>query len=166
LPPTLADVDLRPYLFVTKDRKDYFGAASVLGRLAAVVDKLLGPKLQVQGFENELKQLVLAEAAQVFEELRGRIMGGDAFDTAPPGIDGIAVLVRAHPSLQTNLVDLLEVLPVDRCGPWPAGGWEGVIKEADSISRFEKLLEKWSGSKSAMLKATAAGALRTRKGGR
>jgi hypothetical protein len=37
LTPSLAEVDLRPYLFVTKDRKDYFGAASVLGRLAAVV---------------------------------------------------------------------------------------------------------------------------------
>jgi predicted KAP-like P-loop ATPase len=164
LPPNLADVDLRPYLFVTKDRKDYFGAASALGRLAAVVDKLLGPKLQVQGFENELKQLVLAEAAQVFEELRGRIMGGDAFDTAPPGIDGIAVLVRAHPPLQANLVDLLEALPIDRCGPWPASGWEGVVKEADSVARFDKLLEKWSGSKSVMLKATATAAIRTRKG--
>lgn len=166
LPPSLADVDLRPYLFVTKDRKDYFGAASVLGRLAAVVDKLLGPKLQVQSFENELKQLVSAEAAQVFEELRGRVMGGDAFDTTPPGIDGIAVLVRAHPSLQANLVDLLEALPADRCGPWPASGWEGVIKDADSVARLGKLLEKWSGSKSSMLKATATAALRTRKGGR
>ncbi|MCW3847363.1 KAP family NTPase [Sphingomonas sp. LB-2] len=166
LAPSLADVDLRPYLFVTKDRKDYFGAASVLGRLTAVVEKLLGPKLQVQSFENELKQLVPAEAAQVFEELRGRVMGGDAFDTTPPGIDGIAVLVRAHPTLQANLVDLLEALPTDRCGPWPASGWEGVIKEAESVARFEKLLEKWSASKSAMLKATAAAALRTRRGGR
>jgi KAP family P-loop domain len=166
LTPSLADLDLRPYLFVTKDRKDYFGATSVLGRLAAVVDKLLGPKLQVQAFENELKQLVGAEAAQVFEELRGRIIGGDSFDTAPAGIDGIAVLVRAHPTLQANLVDLLEALPSDRCGPWPASGWEGIIKEADSVTRLQKLLEKWSGCKSPMLKATASAALRTRKGGR
>ena len=166
LSPALAEVDLRPYLFVTKDRKDYFGAASVLGRLAAVVEKLLGPKLAVQAFEGELKQLVPAEAAQVFEELRGRVMGGDAFDTAPPGIDGLAVLVRAHPPLQTNLLDLLEALPADRCGPWPASGWEGVIKDADAVARFEKLLQKWSTSQSTFLKTTASAALRTRKGGR
>jgi predicted KAP-like P-loop ATPase len=163
LSPSLADVDLRPYLFVTKDRKDYFGAASVLGRLAAVVEKLLGPKLSVQAFEGELKQLVPAEAAQVFEELRGRIMGGDAFDTAPPGVNGLAVLVRAHPTLQANLLDLLEALPRDRCGPWPASGWEGVIKEADAVARFEKLLEGWSTSKSSFLKTTATAALRTRQ---
>lgn len=164
LSPALAEVDLRPYLFVTKDRKDYFGATSVLGRLAAVVEKLLGPKLAVQAFEGELKQLVLAEAAQVFEELRGRVMGGDAFDTAPPGIDGLAVLVRAHPPLQTNLLDLLEALPADRCGPWPASGWEGIIKDAEAVTRFEKLLQRWSMSQSSILKMTASAALRTRKG--
>ena len=166
LSPALAEVDLRPYLFVTKDRKDYFGAASVLGRLAAVVEKLLGPKLAVQAFEGELKQLVPAEAAQIFEELRGRVMGGDTFDTVPPGVDGLAVLVRAHPTLQANLLDLLEALPVDRCGPWPASGWEGVIKDSDAVARFEKLLQKWSTSGSSFLKPTASAALRTRKGGR
>lgn len=166
LPPEIGKLDLRPYLFVTKDRKDYFGAASALGRLAAVVEKLLGPKLQVQAFEGELKQLVSAEAAQVFEALRGRIVGGDAFDTEPAGVAGLGVLVRAHPSLQENLLDLLEALPVDRCGPWVASGWEAIIKDANAMARFEKLLEVWSGSKSAFLKATAATALRTRKGTR
>lgn len=166
LSPALAEVDLRPYLFVTKDRKDYFGAASVLGRLAAVVEKLLGPKLAVQAFEGELKQLVPAEAAQVFEELRGRVIGGDDFDTAPPGIEGLAVLVRAQPTLQANLLDLLEALPADRCGPWPASGWEGVIKDSGASTRFEKLLQKWATSQSQFLKTTASAALRTRKGAR
>lgn len=160
--PALAEIDLRPYLFVTKDRKDYFGAASVLGRLAAVVEKLLGSKLTVQAFEGELKQLAPAEAAQVFEELRGRVMGSDAFETAPPGVDGIAVVVRAHPNLQPNLLDLLEALPADRCGPWPASGWEGVIKAPESMARFERLLQTWSTSKNSFLKTTAAAALRTR----
>jgi hypothetical protein len=163
LTPSLAEVDLRPYLFVTKDRKDYFGAASVLGRLAAVVEKLLGSKLAVQAFEGELRQLVPAEAAQVFEELRGRVMGSDAFETSPPGVDGVAVLVRAHPTLQPNLLDLLEALPADRCGPWPASGWEGVIKDGESVARFERLLQTWSTSKGSFLKATAAAALRTRR---
>lgn len=166
LSPALAEIDLRPYLFVTKDRKDYFGSASVLGRLASVVEKLFGPKLAVQAFEGELKQLAPDEAAQIFEELRGRVMGGDAFDTIPPGIDGLAVLVRAHPTLQANLLDLLEALPADRCGPWPALGWEGIVRDADAIARFEKLLQEWSTSGSAFLKTTASAALRTRKGGR
>lgn len=164
LTPSIGAVDLRPYLFVTKDRKDYFGASSVLGRLAAVVDKLMGPKLAVQALDGELKQLVPAEAGQIFEELRGRIMGGDDFQSAPAGIDGLTVLVRAHPTLQPNLVDLLEAVPADRCGPWVVSGWERVITDAASKQRFEELLDGWSKSKSPMLKVTATAAFKTRKG--
>lgn len=166
LAPALTGVDLRPYLFVTKDRKDYFGPASVLGRLAAVAESLLGPKLAVQALDGQLKQLTPAEAAQVFEEIRGRVMGGDEFSTTPAGVDGIAVLVRAHPSLQANLLDFLEGLPADQCGPWPATGWEGVIKERESSDRFDKLLGDWTTCRSATLKTTATGTLRMRRGGR
>lgn len=164
--PSLTDVDLRPYLFVTKDRKDYFGAASALGRLAGIVEKLSGSKLAVQGLDGDLKRLAAPEAAQVFEALRGRIMGGDTFEKAPAGVDGITVLVRAHPTLQQALLDLLEALPADRCGGWPAHGWEGVLKDAEAMARFEKLLDGWAASKSPALKAATGAALRTKKGKR
>lgn len=166
--PALAGEDLRPYLFVTKDRKDYFGATSTLGRLSAVVEKLLGPKIVVQRHEQELKQLAPAEAGQIFEALRSRIMGSDSFSTAPSGIDGMTILVRAHQSLQANLVDMLEALPMDRCGPWAAQGWSGVITSPEPSSRFQELMKRWSemDGKSA-LKTTAATALRTpRRGSR
>jgi predicted KAP-like P-loop ATPase len=168
LPPSLAGVDLRPYLFVAKDRKDYFGATSALGRLSAVVEKLLGPKILVQGLESELKQLAPAEAGQVFEALRSRIMGSDAFDTAPAGVDGVGVLVKAHPTLQPNLVDMLEGLPAARCGSWPAQGWTGVITAAEPKCRFDTLMKGWSELEGkSVLKTTATAALRTpsRRGG-
>ncbi len=164
--PEVGSVDLRPYLFIAKDRKDYFGAASVLGRLVVVAEKLLGPRLAVQGFEGELKQLAPAEASQVFEEVRGRIVGGGNLKTAPAGIDGLAVLVKAHPSLQSNLVDMLEGLPAGKCGAWAATGWTGVITDGAQAQRLSKLLDVWTVSGSSALKATANAALRTQKGPR
>jgi hypothetical protein len=165
--PSLSDVDLRPYLFVTKDRKDYFGAVSVLGHLASVVEDLLRPKMAVQALEPELKRLAGPEAEQVFEAVRGRIMGSDTFDKEPAGIAGLTVLVRAHPSLQSNLLSFLETLPKDRCGPWAVSGWESVIKDTDAIARFAKLLEAWSTmSKNPVLKTAATSVLKTRRGGR
>ena len=160
----LGDEDLRPYLFVAKDRKDYFGAASALGHLAAVVEQLLGGKFAVQGLEADLKRLALPEAAQVFEEVRGRIVGGDSFDTEPPGAAGLAVLVKAHPPLQRNLVDFLDTLPRGRLGPWVCGGWEGVLKDTEAVQRFDLLLEVWGKDGGQMLKAAARGVLRTRQG--
>lgn len=163
--PALAGVDLRPYLFVAKDRKDYFGATSALGHLAAVVEQLLGPKLLVQALEPELKRLAPPEAAQVFEGVRGRIMGSDAFEAQPEGVDGLAVLVKAQPALEQNLVEFLEGLPRDRLGSWPVSGWEGVIRDSAMADRFNQLLGTWATeAKGGFLKAAAASALRTRKG--
>ncbi len=164
--PSLGDVDLRPYLFVTKDRKDYFGATTILGHLAAIAEQLLGPKLSVQALEPELKRLAVPEAAQVFEAVRGRIVGGDVFDTEPSGAAGLVVLVKVHPALQTNLLDFLEALPVDRVGPWVVSGWEGVVNDAEVRARLQRLLEHWgSSAKNAGLRAAARGVLQMRKRG-
>ena len=164
LSPPLAALDLRPYLFVAKDRKDYFGATSVLGHLAVVAEKLMGPKLAVRGLEGELVQLAPPEAHRLFEVLRGRIMGADAFQSAPAGVDGLAALVRAQPTLQAALLDFLESLPSDRCGTWPATGWNAVIKDANEARRYQQLLATWTGSAGTALKTAAAAALRTQGG--
>lgn len=164
VPTKIGDEDLRPYLFVAKDRKDYFGAASVLGHLAAVVEQLFGGKFAVQGLEGDLKRLAPPEAAKVFEAVRGRIVGSDSFETEPAGVDGLAVLVKAHPTLQGNLLDFLEALPQGRLGPWACRGWESALRDAEATQRFNRLLQSWEKDGGAMLKAAANGVLRTRQG--
>lgn len=166
VPTMLANEDLRPYLFVAKDRKDYFGATSALGHLAVVVEQLFGGKFAVQGLEPDLKRLAQPEASQIFEAVRGRIVGGDSFDVEPPGAAGLVVLVKAHPSLQGNLVDFLETLPRDRLGPWACNGWESVLKDGDSMQRFERLLQAWGKEGDVMLKAAANAVIKTRQGTR
>jgi hypothetical protein len=167
LEPSLAGVDLRPYLFVAKDRKDYFGAATAFGQVAAIMDRLLGGRLAVQPEETSLRSLAPPEAAQVFEMLRARIMASGSFDKAPDGVEGLAVLVRAQPPLQPNLLDFLEALPAAHLGPWACGGWGNTLKDAASNKRFDQLLETWSTTGGTLLKTVAANALRTRtQGGR
>lgn len=142
--PALGNVDLRPYLFVTKDRKDYFGAASTLGKLASVAEKLFGPKLSVQGMEVELKQLAQPEADKLFEALRTKIISTGNFTTKPSGVDGLVVLIKAHPHLQYQLLDFLQTLPSDQCGSWIVSGWESVVKEESAKKRLTQLLRQWS----------------------
>src|ERR1700722_4060336 len=103
--PSIGLTDLRPYLFVAKDRKDYFGATTVLGQLASVAEKLLGTKFAVQSFEGELRKLVVPEAAQVLDLLRAHVLRGDTFDAEPAGVAGIAILVKSQPTLQGQLLD-------------------------------------------------------------
>lgn len=166
--PPLGELDLRPYLFATKDKKDYFGPASVLGHLAAVAEKLFGPKLAVQRLEPELNQLAQPEAEKLFEAIRTKVMSGDTFKTQPAGIDGMVVLVRAQPGLQSRLLDFLYALPTDRCGPWVLGGWQGLFRDGESQARLDRLLDNLSKvTNNPMLKAAAEGVIKTtRKGAR
>ena len=165
--PPVAGVDLRPYLFATKDKKDYFGPASVLGHLAAVAERLIGPKLSVQALESELKQLAQPEAAKLFEAVRAKIVSGDSFDTQPAGVDGMVVLVKAQPSLQGSLIDFLQALPASRCGPWVVSGWQGALKDSAAQARMAELIVGWSKvSGNNMLKAAAEAANKTQKGGK
>lgn len=165
LSPKLSGLDLRPYLFVTKDKKDYFGPVSVLGHLASVVEKLFGGKMTVKGYEAELKQLVQAEAEKVFEAVRSKIMSTGAFDTRPAGTDGLLVLVKAQPVLQGQLMDFLEALPSGKCGPWVVSGWQQVVKDRDASARLSKLLGDWGKvTNNPGLKAAAELALKDLKG--
>jgi len=167
LSPKLSGLDLRPYLFVTKDKKDYFGPVSVLGHLAGVVERLFGGKMTVQGYEAELKHLVQPEAEKVFEAVRTKIMGTGTLDTKPPGVDGLVVLVKAQPGLQGRLMDFLEALPSGKCGAWAVSGWQGVIKDTECSVRLAKLLGDWSKvTNNAVLKTSAQAALKGQKGGR
>jgi hypothetical protein len=165
--PLLSGIDLRPYLFVTKDKKDYFGPVSVLGHLASVVEKLFGGKMMVQGYEAELKLLVQPEADKVFEAVRTKIMGTGAFETMPAGVDGLIVLVKAQPGLQSKLLDFLEALPNSKCGPWAVRGWQGVIKDAECVGRLTTLLTEWSKlTSNPALKTAAELTLKDTKGAR
>jgi len=155
LPPKLAQVDLRPYLFVAKDKKDYFGASTALGKLAEVVERLMGEKLAVRSMAGQITTLAAPEASAVFEELRVNILGKDSYNTKPLGVEGMIALVEAHPHLEGNLLDFLESLPAAKLGVWAVGGWEGSIRAPENKARLKTILDTWSESGSTILKQTA-----------
>lgn len=141
--PSFENIDLRPYLFVTKDKKDFFGKSSSLGHLTELIDKLFYGKFAVKVIEPEIKALTPEDAKRVFEEIKSRIIGNSDFTKEPPGIQGITAVVKTHSALQESLVNFLEGLPVDKLGIWVVRGWDGVISGTAKV-RYEKLLSKWS----------------------
>lgn len=157
--PKLGDLDLRPYLFVAKDRKDYFGGNSALGKIAAIAEQLLGPKMSVQSMISKLKELKPPEAEEVFEEVRLRIVGRDTLDTQPPGIEGMKVLVTSHPELESKLISFLESLSTEHLGIWVVHGWSATIKSPENDLRFDNLLSGWAMAKNNDVLKTAASAV-------
>ena len=142
--PPLTGHDLRPYVFVTRDRRSVFGAVTSLGGLDELVAKLLGPPLQVKQVSEEVARLEPLEAEQVFDALRAKVRDVEELAEEPPGARGLAEISRHHPFLRRALLALLKDLPISRLGPWVVAGWTGTFAEEDVKAEFDGLLDAWA----------------------
>ena len=129
--PPLAEHDLRPYVFVTRDRRSVFGAVASLGELDELVVKLQGSSLQVKQASAEVARLQPPEAERVFDALRAKVRDTEDLVEEPAGARGLAEISRHHPFLQRSLLAFLKDLPVSKLGPWGVIGWTGTFAETD-----------------------------------
>jgi len=136
------DMDLRPYIFVAKDKKQYINLTKLDNDIEELIEILLGDKLAISSNNLKIKRLSLTEAAQVFEKIAQKIKTNDTFDKRPKGILGLQELVKSHPDLQSNLINLLEILPSDKLGTWALNGWEGCFSQENAIKIID-LIESW-----------------------
>lgn len=154
--PALADVDLRPYVFVTRDKRSFFAGVIAADHLEALVERLSGSAMAARSAEDEVGRLNDAEAEQVFDALQARILSADKLISAPAGVQGLALLARLRPPLQRRLLGFLQGLPADSVGGWAATSWGGAFVEPSIVSEFASLQQTWATSAtSAGLKAAA-----------
>jgi hypothetical protein len=154
--PPLADIDLRPYVFVTRDKRSFFGGLLAASHLEGLVEKLMGPRLAVRGAAQEIGKLVGSEPEEVFEAIRGRILQDDNYNTEPRGVPGLVALVGAYPALQRRLLGFIRELPVDKVGAWAPAAWGRCFADAGVKSEFQAVLTEWAEQSSNMVLKTAA----------
>jgi len=142
--PPLAKVDLRPYLFIAKERKDYFAGAAISPKLSLLAEKLMGGELGVQGQSSQVSSLAPEEQVTLFDLIRGRTMRSGNFAKKPDGIEGLKLLSKNNTALETKLVDFLDTLPTSTLGPWCIGGWDTTIKETGNKARLATLVQGWA----------------------
>jgi len=159
--PPLAENDLRPYVFVTRDRRSVFGAVTSLGELDELVEKLQGSPLQVKQAAAAIARLQSIEAEQVFDALRARVRDTEDLTQEPAGVRGLAEVARQHLFLQRPLLSFVQDLPVSKLGPWVVSGWASAFSETDVASDFATTLKGWADQDdNKQLKAAAAAAMK------
>ena len=162
--PPLAEHDLRPYVFVTRDRRSVFGSVASLGELDELVVKLQGSPLQVKQASAEVARLQTLEAEQVFDALRAKVRDVEDLAEEPAGARGLAEICRHHAFLRGSLLAFLNDLPVSKLGPWAATGWAGTFAETDVKTEFDALLSEWAEQdENRKLKAAAGAATKLMK---
>lgn len=167
IPPALAEVDLRPYVFVSRDRRGGYGSQTPLGELDEMLGKLMGPPLQVKQITTEIKRLTSVEAEQLFDALRAKVADAEDLVDEPDGMYGLAAICQQHPFLQTSLVGFFRELPVTKIGTWVITGWAGAITEAEAKTAYDSLKSDWAeqGDNPALSAAAKAAASMGRKRG-
>ena len=123
--PPLAEHDLRPYVFVTRDRRSVFGAVASLGQLDELITKLQGSPLQIRHASADVARLRTLDAERVFDALRAKVRDAESLAEEPAGARGLAEVSRHHPFLQRSLLAFLKDLPASQLGPWIVTGWAG-----------------------------------------
>ena len=144
LEPKLAEHDLRPYLFISRDQRAVFSASSSLGLMEEWVDKLYGSRLGAQAATAEIASIQPGEAERVFNAVVTRVRAEKNYKSRPGGFYGIAELCKVHKNLQIPTVALLEDLPIKKLGAWIVTGWKEVFTEKAAKNRFDDLVRKWA----------------------
>lgn len=141
--PALADVDLRPYVFVARDKRVLATAVEASG-LVVLIEHLSGSDLAARSVEPQVRELNLPDADQVFVALRDRVLSAPTLDTQPPGFTGLMLIAKHHQRFQSELLGLVAGLDPGRLGWWITSGWAEVLTAPGMATELEALLTKWA----------------------
>jgi predicted KAP-like P-loop ATPase len=163
--PPLANVDLRPYVFVTRDKRSFYAGSPLSGQLDTLVERLMGSSMVVTGAIADMKKLSDPESQQIFAELKARVLHGGKFTKEPSGVQGLIHLAQQKPALQPQFLQMLKDLPIDGLGVWAATGCGLAFENTpEGKSGYQELLRTWTkqGENNA-LKAAADMALKVKR---
>jgi len=93
--PPLAGVDLRPYVFVTRDKRSSLAGVVATSQLEALVETLMGPRMKLKSLPvlNSMRELSAQDSEEEFDAIRDRIVhGADAWSNQTPSCGSIKFL--------------------------------------------------------------------------
>jgi hypothetical protein len=156
--PPLAGVDLRPYVFVARDKR-ILSVGAAASDLEVLIQTLTGSEMAARGVEPQIKELTPPAAEQVFAALRDRVLRG-GFADEPSGFLGLTLVAKHHARYQSEILSLLSGIDHRQLGMWVTKGWNEALTDAGAKEQLRALLTTWaSQDDNGMLKRAASQAL-------
>jgi hypothetical protein len=157
--PALADEDMRPYVFVARDKR-ILPTAAETSSLDTLIESLSGGDLAARAVEPQVKGLSPGDAEQLFNALRERVVRASTFQTEPAGFIGLMLVAKNHPRHQSELLSLIESIDATTLGLWATRGWKEILTEPGTTERLNAILGRWAAQdENLLLKRSAAQAL-------
>ncbi|MGC1021342.1 Qat anti-phage system ATPase QatA [Pantoea agglomerans] len=142
--PRLSGEDLRPYIFVTRDKPNLFTGSLTSSHLTPLIEKLMGKGIALAVLKDPLEKLTPQEADEVFEALSERILQVDSFSSKPAGIDGMHFFVKTRPQTQRQLLNFIRRIETPKKGGvWMAAGFGQCFTDNTHEQEFRSILQEW-----------------------
>lgn len=142
--PRLSGEDLRPYVFVTRDKPNLFEGLLTSSHLAPLIEKLMGKGIALAVLKEPIEKLSPQEADEVFEALCDRILQVDSFSSKPAGIDGMQFFVKTRPQTQRQLLVFIRRIEIPKKGGvWMAAGFGQCFTDNTHEQEFRSILREW-----------------------
>ena len=142
--PALTGIDLRPYVFVSRDRRAAFTSSLTLGPLEDLIERLSSASLTIaQVPKADLRALTPSDAERVFQGLISKIDAVPDLVSRPTAAEGLAVLCAERSELREPLIGFLGRLPVSKIGGWVVSGW-GAAVQGSHAQDFSNLVTQWA----------------------
>jgi predicted KAP-like P-loop ATPase len=158
--PALADIDLRPYVFVAREKRTV-GAVAEGGGLDTLIETLSGSsEMAARGVEPQVRMLMPSDAEQVVAALRDRVVRHGNFTSQPPGFLGLTLVAKHHFHYQSEVLGFLGSIEPRALGVWAVTGWTEILTERTAQEQLSALLTRWAAQDdNALLKRAAGQAL-------
>lgn len=118
--PALAETDLRPYVFISRERVISFQAAEEIPPALLPLYKALlaGIRLTIVQHEADARALTPAQARLLFDQLRKECVTTGDWQAVPKPVEGVLYLVQQHPNLEELLVSMISSVAAKDLGVW------------------------------------------------
>lgn len=153
LDPPLTSEDLRPYLFITRDKKAFIAGVDAAGSLQELIDSLMGDDMAVALSEVAVQKLAEPEAQKIVQLIEAKVIESGELKKQPKGILGLRQLVRHQPTTRRRVLRLLEAFDASKLGAWASNLLDELTKYDELTAECSKLRDRWREGGSKQLKA-------------
>jgi predicted KAP-like P-loop ATPase len=143
--PKLASFDLRPYIFVSQDKRIRFEALQHNEELMQLVEILTSSStIAIRQAVPRIQALSPTDAHSAFQMLCEHVERAGNYQSKPHGVEGMVTLAQHQEPLRSLLIQFLQSLPVSSLGPWAVSGWSTALSDEPFKTQLNTIFQDWS----------------------
>ncbi len=138
--PPLQGIDLRPYVFVARDKRLIIADGVGVDKLSEIKQNLLKNKIVAAGETTKIKELLPDDVERLFQDLREELLKSDTRGSEPKALAGLKLIAEHHPKHQAELFQTITSIEPKKLGSWAVKG----LGSSLSSPELEKSIQEFT----------------------